>query len=93
MEDSAAASETGSGRLRLLTWKCRRGMKELDILLEKFLAGNRNALAEGQWPEFEALLALEDDILWDCIRSPDDPEFAQFSSLIRAITLNPHRGA
>ena len=36
-------------------------MKELDVMLERFLERQESALAEGGWPELEALLDAEDD--------------------------------
>ena len=46
-----------------LRWQCRRGMKELDILLEHYLTEiypNTNALEQARFLE---LLNLEDDEL------------------------------
>ena len=60
----------GSDRIRRLRWLCRRGMKELDILLERFVSDRSLDLEAGEWPEFEALLAEEDDLLWDLLQDP-----------------------
>ena len=57
-------------RYKKLQWLCRRGMKELDVLLGRFLRRERAALLNGVWPEFEGLLALEDDVLWDWLQNP-----------------------
>ena len=57
-------------RVRKLRWLCRRGMKELDILLERFVGRQQAALADGAWPQMETLLAAEDDVLWDWIQNP-----------------------
>jgi len=50
-------------------WKCRRGMREMDILLERFLARGYDTLDAPQQRAFERLLDLPDqDILtwlWD----------------------------
>jgi antitoxin CptB len=76
---------------RRLLWRCRRGMKELDVLLEKF--ARRHMPAAGS--EERALLArflelpdpvLADYLLWD--RPPDpaaDPAEVQFGRLARQI--------
>ena len=51
-------------------------MKELDVLLEAFLARQMDALIDGDWPEFEELLKQEDDVLYDWVSGrnlPDDP--------------------
>ena len=93
MSDAGAESQTGSERIRKLRWKCRRGMKELDILLESFLEANKALLAQGRWPELEQLLGLEDDQLWDCMRQPDHPDHARFQALVKAIRQAPAANA
>jgi len=45
-------------------------MKELDVLLERFIQKNDKALGQGDWPEFEQLLEHEDDELWDWVQNP-----------------------
>ena len=71
------------GRMRKLQWLCRRGMKELDVLLESFLEREQRALRLGAWPELEALLAEEDDRIWDWLLHPDTSEV--YGPLIHAI--------
>lgn len=48
---------------RRLAWRCRRGMLELDILLESFLQRGYAALDGQQKQDFERLLALPDQEL------------------------------
>ena len=76
----------GRQRLQRLRWLCRRGMKELDVLLEAFLAREAPRLEQGAFPEFETLLACEDDQLWDWLQgrasAPDT-----LASLVHAIRL------
>jgi succinate dehydrogenase flavin-adding protein (antitoxin of CptAB toxin-antitoxin module) len=45
-------------------------MKELDVLLTRFIDANQAALERGAWPAFERLLASEDDVLWARLQSP-----------------------
>jgi antitoxin CptB len=54
----------GDDRLGRLQWFCRRGMKELDVLLEAFLSKHSEALTSGAWTEFESFLDQEDDEVW-----------------------------
>lgn len=61
---------TDTDRVRKLRWRCRRGMKELDILLERFLANQAGPLGRGRWPALEKLLDWEDDVFWDCVQDP-----------------------
>ena len=74
-----------TNRTRKLKWLCRRGMKELDILLERFVRVHETELEEGGWPEFERLLQAEDDVLWDWLQSPDKADEEEFQSLLEAV--------
>jgi antitoxin CptB len=68
-----------------LRWMCRRGMKELDILLEAFLVREAAALADGAWPCLELLLGQEDDLLWDWVQRQSTPGSVEFRELIEAL--------
>ena len=72
-------------RLKKLKWLCRRGMKELDILLEQFLADHETALNRGEWSELEQLLSTEDDVLWDWVQDPDHAAAEPFRHLLTQI--------
>lgn len=67
MTGAGGPADPGAGELRVkrLRWLARRGMRELEILIENFLRREEAALSDGAWPELEALLACEDDQLWD----------------------------
>ena len=75
----------GDARVRKLKWLCRRGMKELDILLERFIAQNPQPLAQGSWPEFESLLQTEDDVLWGWFQDPSLPGAAPYPKLLERV--------
>lgn len=49
--------------LAKLKWQCRRGMKELDLLLENYLATDYLLADTAEKARFIELLALEDDEL------------------------------
>jgi antitoxin CptB len=49
--------------LARLKWQCRRGMKELDLLLENYLATEYLHADAAEKARFITLLALEDDEL------------------------------
>ena len=72
-------------RHKKLKWLCRRGMKELDVLLQRFLAENGHELGEGAFPEFEALLDSEDDQIWTWVQHPDLPDAEQYCNLLGII--------
>ena len=51
-------------RLERARWRCRRGMKELDVLLERFVRRALDRLDDGELEALEHLLAQPDqDIL------------------------------
>lgn len=60
-------------------------MKELDLLLERFVDRYAEALSTGQWPELETLLDTEDDTLWDWLQNPATPAAADFRPLLDRI--------
>ena len=43
-----------------LRWRCRRGMRELDVLLERYLEGRWPAASARERAAFEELLELSD---------------------------------
>lgn len=75
----------GHERVRKLKWLCRRGMKELDVLLDHFVVQRQLDLARGSWPELESLLAIEDDQLWDWFQDPSRPAAAPYRELLELI--------
>ena len=48
-------------------WRCRRGLLELDIVLQRFMDRYYMQLDESGLEQFERLLALPDNDLWDLI--------------------------
>ena len=57
-------------------------MKELDVLFEAFFEQQAEALAAGEWPELEDLLAREDDVLFDWISGRNLPSNPAVLNLI-----------
>ena len=65
---------TGPGQR--LKWKCRRGLLELDLVLERYLA--RNPEDSELWN----LLDLPDNDLWDIISGRSDTYDAGFAGVV-----------
>lgn len=57
-----------------IRWLCRRGMKELDVLFERFLAYDYDQLTREEHDEFVALLNHEDPDLWVLILGHAEPD-------------------
>ena len=87
LDDSILDDDTEFRRLR---WKCRRGMRELDRLLERWLEREWRQSPADERAVFLRLLDSEDDRLWKWFlghAQPDDPELA---ALVRRIADLPH---
>jgi antitoxin CptB len=50
-----------------IRWQCRRGMLELDLLLQRFLDGHLAGLSPGQLDVFRELLEYPDGELLDMV--------------------------
>lgn len=50
-----------------MRWRCRRGLLELDIVLERFVDAHYAGLDAAQQAAFDALLDSPDTLLWDMI--------------------------
>jgi len=78
----SAPLDARAGRLR---WHCRRGMKELDVLLERFASQALAAASPAEQALFARLLALPDPVLAGCLLGGDAPPEAQLAPLIERI--------
>lgn len=62
-----------------LYWRCRRGMKELDIVMLRYLDRYYDLAPEAERQAFIALLDVQDPQLWSWVtgrEQPDDPVMA-----------------
>lgn len=53
---------------RRLAWRCRRGMLELDIVLQRFVAQYFNQMTLIELQTFDDLLDLPDNELWNVLK-------------------------
>ena len=69
-----------------LRWRCRRGLLENDIVLERFLEAHGSNLSAGQLEAFNRLLDLEDKQIWDLVsrrREAGEPGLTEVVELLR----------
>ena len=79
---------TEAAELGKLRWRCRRGMKELDVLLARYVEERFCSAPKGERVAFEELLETEDTVLYDyCLGSESPPR--RFAALIERITATP----
>ena len=48
-------------------WKCRRGLRELDLLFRRYSEGTLDSLSKQDFEMFNSILDLEDQPLYDFI--------------------------
>ncbi len=74
------------GDLDRIRWRCRRGLLELDLVLEAFLERGYGRLDAGQRRLFSELLDLPDNDLLDLAlgRSEPGPRYRAVVELLRA---------
>ncbi len=56
-----------------IIWNCRRGLLELDLILERFVSLHFDGLNAGQTEVFKELLAYEDNDLLDMLMGRAEP--------------------
>ncbi len=67
-------------------WRCRRGMKELDLLLERYARSGHPQAQAADRARFEALLELPDPLLAGYLlagQPPADPALGPLIARIR----------
>jgi antitoxin CptB len=75
--------------LRRLRWRCRRGMRELDQLLTRWLDREWATASEAQRGVFLRLLDCEDDRLWRWFLGHETASDAELDSLVQRLRTLP----
>ena len=70
-------------------WQCRRGMLELDLLLNNFVNKNIESLTPQQEESFELLLSYPDQTLLDLLLSNSVASDPAISAIVQKIQLTP----
>lgn len=79
--------DAAHGELGRVRWHCRRGLLELDLILEKFTGRHLETLDAGALAKFKELLAFADNDLFDLIMgrtAPPDDRYDELIKLLRA---------
>ena len=69
---------------KALRWRQRRGMKELDVLLEHYFRRHHETAAPGEKAAFERLLEHEDPEIWLWVVGQETVP-AEFANVIAAL--------
>jgi antitoxin CptB len=75
------------GEIGKLRWRCRRGMKELDLLLTRYVDEHYRQAAAAEQAAFRRLLELQDPVINDYVLGRDAPGEPDLRSLIARLVL------
>ena len=62
---------------RKLAWACRRGMLELDILLQRYLNQQYESASLQEQEDFKKLLQCQDQVLFECLVKREEEKAKQ----------------
>lgn len=68
-----------------LAWQCRRGMRELDVLLSEYLTRHYPNASPIDRQRFKDLLEASDDRLWRYLYQNQTPEDDGLAALVEQI--------
>ncbi len=75
--------------IKRLRWRCRRGMRELDQLMLRYLDGRWSTADDQERKQFLQLLDTEDDMLWRWFMGRERPQDVALVQIIDIITELP----
>ncbi|WP_419421165.1 succinate dehydrogenase assembly factor 2 [Legionella sp. D16C41] len=70
-----------------IKWQCRRGMLELDILLNRFIEQSLEKLSASQITAFEHLLTTADPELYCWLMGSEKPANKELLALVELIQM------
>lgn len=68
-------------------WRCRRGLLELDIVLQRFMDKHYTQLSETELQQFATLLDLSDNDLWDMITTRKELEETNLRPVLQLLQM------
>ena len=77
--------------LSRLRWRCRRGLLENDLFVERFFRRYEGRLTVGQVAGLQTLMDLSDNDLLDLLLARREPEGDQDSPQLRAVLAQMRR--
>jgi antitoxin CptB len=72
-----------------LKWKCRRGMKELDLLLERYLADRYPSAEAAEQGAFRELLDMQDPELFAFVTGRERPATEELCRVVDTLRRTP----
>jgi antitoxin CptB len=79
------SKRVSDAELRRLRWRCRRGMLENDLVLQRFLDRHAAALDPERLAQLNELLELGDNDLWDLLSGRRECADARLEAMVRML--------
>lgn len=70
-----------------LVWRCRRGIRELDVLFGRFLMADYPNLSNAEKADFQRLLDVQDPVIMDWLLGRYPAEDAGLDSIIAKLKV------
>ncbi len=83
--DAGQGKSAAELELARLKWRCRRGMLELDLLLQPFVETCYGQLPEEEREQFHELLDLGDQQLLGYLLKQEEPQDGRWANVISKI--------
>ena len=68
-------------------WRCRRGMLELDIILQRFVDKHYTQLNEAELQQLDTFLNLPDNDLWDMITAKKEVGDVKLQPMLQLLQI------
>ncbi len=91
-EASAQAADEAA-LLRKVRWKCRRGMRELDRIMERYLSDRWPQASATERDQFLSLLDVEDDKLFQWFMGYEPCTDERYSDIVHLVGGLPPESA
>lgn len=85
MSGLASSERLDERALSKLRWRCRRGLLENDLFIERFFHRHGEALTVGQARGLQALMDLSDNDLLDLLLARREPEGELDGAEVRSV--------
>ena len=70
-----------------LVWRCRRGVRELDVLFNRFLDSDYQALSSAEQLDFQRLLEVQDPVIMDWLFEKYDAEDEGIAAIVQRLKV------
>ena len=70
-----------------LVWRCRRGIRELDVLFGRFLKDQYTKLSDAERADFQRLLEVQDPVIMDWLMGRYDSEDEGLANIVNKLKV------